>query len=298
MSNGALITSRDPEGLCALGRFEAAYNNANLDPKRAQRLNEHGGELQDEIAKIIRDLATPNRFANEEVASGCTYPPKYTGPKPIEKQIRAIAKIFNLDPSDALEYAKNLPERPEGAEGWFAIPSSEALARKHFADLTDPAEQYCAGLGLMYAKIATSRLFYNHCEGKITAVRLRLVIRTAEALAKIAETQNGDILIIAAQLGFHHRGESVRLARDKFVANEFGLGSLALGSITLTHPRRFVSMEKLNMNCPGDEFRSVSDGDFDKAPFFAFYDGWFRFGTDRVGYACEDYGSASGFLPQ
>ncbi len=33
--------------------------------------------------------------------------------------------------------------------------------------------------------------------------------------------QPGDILIIAAQLGMSHRGRSVRLAREVFVANEW-----------------------------------------------------------------------------
>ncbi|MDP3901622.1 MAG: hypothetical protein Q8Q37_01430, partial [bacterium] len=56
MPKPALITSRDPKGLHAVGLFEAAYNKSKLDEARAQRLNERGGELQDGIAKLIAEL--------------------------------------------------------------------------------------------------------------------------------------------------------------------------------------------------------------------------------------------------
>src|SRR3989344_4673510 len=125
-----LITSRDPKGLHAVGLFEAVYNKSKLDDARAQRLNEHGGELQDGIAKLIAELSVSNQYANEEVRSNYKYPKEYKGPKPILDQIKAIAKIFDLDPSHAIEFAKNLPALPDGAEGWFAIPSVDALANK------------------------------------------------------------------------------------------------------------------------------------------------------------------------
>lgn len=257
-----LITSRDPKGLHAVGLFEAVYNKSKLDETRAQRLNERGGELQDGIAKLIAELSVSNQYANEEVRSSYTYPKEYKGPKPIVDQIKAIAKIFGLDPSQAIEFAKNLPALPEGAEGWFAIPSVDALAKKHFPEVTDPVQKYCQAVQLVHAKIAASRSFYNYREGQITPAQLRVHARTAHALDLIAETQKGDILIVAAQLGMRHRGKSVRRAREVFVANEFGLGSLAVGSIVLTHPERLVRWEELDMDCSGDEFYPGADGFF------------------------------------
>jgi ribosomal protein S16 len=293
-----LITSRDPKGLHAVGLFEAVYNKSKLDEARAQRLNERGGELQDGIAKLIAELSVSNQYANEEVRSSYTYPKEYKGPKPIADQIKALAKIFDLDPSHAIEFAKNLPTLPEGAEGWFAIPSVDALAKKHFPEVTDPVQKYCQAVQLVHAKIAASRSFYNYREGQITPAQLRVHARTAHALDLIAETQKGDILIVAAQLGMRHRGKSVRRAREVFVANEFGLGSLVVGSIVLTHPERLVRWEELDMDCSGDEFSPEADGDFSRSPDFFFLDGVVEFGTRFVDRPRAHFGSVSGFLSQ
>ena len=295
-----LITSRDPKGLHAVGLFEAAYNKSRLDEARAQRLNERGGELQDGIVKLIAELSVSNQFADEKVRSSYTYPKEYKGPKPVADQIKTLAKIFGLDPSHAIEFAKNLPALPEGAEGWFAIPSVDALAKKRFPEVTDPAQKYCQAVQLVHVKIAASRSFCNYCnycEGQITPAQLRVHARTAHALDFIAETQKSDILIVAAQLGMRHRGKSVRRAREVFVANEFGLGSLAVGSIVLTHPERLVRWEELDMDCSGDEFSPGADGGFSRSPCF-YFDGGVWFVARFVGGPLYFFGSVSGFLSQ
>src|SRR3989338_387813 len=289
-----LITSRDPKGLHATGLFEAVYNKSKLDDARAQRLNERGGELQDGIAKLIAELSMSDQYANEEVCSSYTYPKEYKGPKPINDQIKAIAKIFGLDPSQALEFAKTLPELPNGAEGWFAIPSVDALAAKHFPEVTDPIQKYCQAVQLVHTKITASRSFYNYREGQITPAQLRVHARTAHALDLIAETQKSDILIVAAHLGMRHRGKSVRRAREVFVGNEFGLGSLAVGSIVLTHPERLVRWEELDMDCSGDEFSPEADGVFSESPCFVFGDGGVGFGADFVDDPSRGFCSVSG----
>ena len=106
MSTSTLITSRDPKGLHAVSLFEASYNKSGLNDARAQMLNEHGGEFQDGIQKLIRELTTPNQYANEEVKSNFTYPKEYKGHKPIAEQIMAIGLKLDLDPYHAMEYAK------------------------------------------------------------------------------------------------------------------------------------------------------------------------------------------------
>ncbi|MBU1557764.1 hypothetical protein KKC45_02275 [Patescibacteria group bacterium] len=280
---------------------EKILDKLGLDKAGAQRVIEHG----DEFARVIReasmtslkDLSVTDKYKDEEVNSSYTYTKEYKGPKPINDQIEAIAEIFGLDQSHALEFAKNLPELPVGAEGWFAIPSNIGL-QKLFPQITDPAERYCSGVQLVHTKIASSRSFYNHREGQITPAQLRVHTRTAQALDLIAENQPGDILIVAGQLGMRHRGRSVRRAREVFVSNEFGLGSLAVGSIVLTHPERLVRWEELEMDCSGDEFSSGADGSFSRAPVFFFNVGGVGFGAYGVVLAYDDDGSASGFVPQ
>ncbi|MFC1802282.1 hypothetical protein ACFLY7_02475 [Patescibacteria group bacterium] len=245
----------------------------------------------------IAELSVSDRYTEGEVSSNYTYPKEYEGPKPINNQIKVIAEIFGLDQSYALEFAKNLPELPVGSEGWFAIPSDTGL-RKLFPQITDPSERYCAGVKLVHTKIASSRSFYNYREGQITPAQLRVHTRTAHAIDLIAENQLSDILIVAGQLGMRHRGRSVRRACEVFVFNEFGLGSLAVGSIILTHPERIVRWEELGMDCSGDEFSSGAGGSFSCAPFFYFDDGGVRFDANEVDYAGDNYGSTSGFVPQ
>src|SRR3989338_9381026 len=180
-----LITSRDPKGLHAVGLFEAVYNKSKLDEARAHRLNERGGELQDGIAKLIAELS--NQYANEEVRSSYAYPKEYKGPKPIIDKIKEIAKIFDLDPSHAIEFVKNLPALPEGAEGWFAIPSVDPLAKKHFPEVTDPVQKYCQAVQLVHAKIAASRSFYNYRDGQLGADHLRQHRKTVKMFQKLGD---------------------------------------------------------------------------------------------------------------
>lgn len=294
----ALITSRDPKGMQAVNIFEAAYNKAKLDDSRAQRLNERGDELKTGISKLIAELSVSDRYADEEVQSNYTYPREYDGPKPIEEQITALAEILGLDPANALEYAKSLPELPAGAEGWFAIPSNDGL-KKLFPQIGNDAERYCSGVRLVHEKIAASRKFFNYRDGQITPNRLRVHARTAHGLDLIAENQPGDILIVAGQLGMRHRGRSVRRARECFDSNEFGLGSLAVGSIVLTHSNRLVRWEELDMDCSGDEFDDPdADARFALAPFFFFGGGRVEFDARWCGLADGLYGSASAFVPQ
>lgn len=292
------VTHRDSKGLKFMSIVEAQYDKAGLSEDEAQHVNEAPG-LADLVANFIAESRLTDKFNSEEVSSNYTYPKEYKGPKPIVDQIKAIAEIFGLNPTGALEYAKNLLALPNGAEGWFAVPSFMAIANKAFPEDRDEALQYCRAIEIVLEKIAASRSFYNYRKGEIAPDHLRIVVRTAHALDLLAKTQNGsEILIVAAQLGMRHRGRSVRRAREVFVANEFGLGSLVVGSIILTHPERLVRWEELDMDCAGDEFASGADGVFSNAPIFGFFVGKVRFDADDIDYPHGFFGSVSGFLPQ
>jgi hypothetical protein len=291
---------------------EAQYNKAGLSDGpdgEAQRINDTAlSDLSDLIAKFIAEARQSDKFKGKEVRSNYTYPKEYKGPHPIADQIAALATALGLDPASALEYATHLPELesfvPADAlkwTGWFAVPSLAALttlAEKNFPDVEDMAERYCRAILFVFGKLAASRPFQNWREGQITPEQLRMAARLLRAMEILAETQKGDILVIAAQLGMRHRGRATGLAREVFVANEVGLGSLMGSSIALTHPERFVRWEELDMDLPGDEFSPDADGRFVGAPLWLVGDGELGFGAGVVGDADGNYGSGSFFLPQ
>lgn len=280
---------------------KAVKDYTNFSKDGAQRVHgnpEFAVRIREATVLAIAELSVSDKFKDEEARSNYTYPNEYGGPKPIKEQIEALAEILNLDPAQALEYAKNLPELPVSAEGWFAMPSNDGL-KKLFLQIENDAERYCAGVRLIHEKIAASRTFYNYRDGQITADRLRVHARTTHALEQIVQIQPGDILIVAGQLGMRHRGRSVRRARECFDSNEFGLGSLAVGSIVLTHPNRLVRWKELEMDCSGDEFDDPDAGvRFAHASFFVFSDGRVRFGARWCGGAYGFCGSVSAFVPQ
>ncbi|MFC1613006.1 hypothetical protein ACFL23_01615 [Patescibacteria group bacterium] len=288
---------------------DKAFLQAGLDKDKdgLQRLIGRGGEFQSSIIATIKELSVSNRYADEEVSSNYTYPPEYKGPKPIIDQITTLAKIFNLKPDSAIDYSETVPSLesfvPADAlawTGWFAWIDYIELGRQYFPKEKNLAVLYCLGVNLVLEKIKESRPFYNHREGEIIESKLRLSSRTADAENVMRQTQKGPILIGAAQLGMRHGNpiaRSVRRARELFVPNEFGLGSLAVGSIALTHPERFVRYEELDVDCAGDEF-DFGDGRFFGAPCVYFFSDKVYFLAYEISYAGSGCGAASAFLPQ
>lgn len=299
-----------PGQLKQINRFasdaiDKVLEEVGLDNPGAQRVIEHGNEfsasIREAALQLIKNLSVTDQFANEEVESNYTYPKEYRGPKPIGAQVDILAKEFDLSLGYVSEFIeKTLPtlKLPQGAEGWFAIPSVDAVAKRFFPEVTDPAEKYCRAVDLVLEKLGKSRKFTNYREGETGPRYLKQHARTLHALDMIAEQQKGDILIVPAQYGMRHRGRSVRRARECFTANEFGLGAFAVGCMALVHPERYVRWEELDTDCPGDEYAPDGGGRFSRAPLFYFDDGGVKFGAYWF-YGPYDYcGSVSGFLPQ
>ncbi len=287
MTTSQLITSRDPEGLQFMSIVEAAYNKAGLSVEQAELLNERDGELKSGLEKLIAELSVSSRYADEVVASSYVYPKGYHV-KPIRKQIYILANLFGLDPAQALAYANNLNKEmlPEGAEDWFAFVRSEALS-----------PNYGEALEKVLGLIGDQWKFYNYRDGELSEQHIRVSARTKEKLAVLAQGQTGDILVIPAQLGLRHRGKSIRRARETFAGNEFGLTSVIVGCIALTHPARFLKFEELDPDCSGDESSPDADGDFSGSPCFDFGGSRLRFDCRGLDNAFGSYGTASGFLP-
>jgi hypothetical protein len=289
------ITNEQIRDILAL--IEESLGIKELSLIEAQRLIENGGEFQSELKKLVERFSIANQYANEVVSSNYTYPKEYKGPKPIVEQVKTIATMFGFDPTQALEFSKNLPTLPEGAEGWFAIPKVSAVAKKHFPEIAGIDEKYCEALKLVFVKLDESRSFTNYRNGEIVPSNLRQYARTADFLENLEAQQSGDILIIAVQYGMRHRGKSVRRARETFASNEFGLGAFAIGCMALVHPERYVRWEELDTSCAGDEF-TPANGVFSGSPIFRFTGGKLKFDTFNVSNAYDYDGSVSGFVPQ
>lgn len=295
----ALITSRDTKGQQAVRLFEAAYDKAKLNEDRAQRLNE-SADFTAGLRKLIEECSLTNQFADEEVESTYVYPAGYAV-KPIDQQIDILAKIFGFSLGNTIEFMEKVFPTltlPDWAEGWFAIPSVDALAARFFKSVNDPEARNCEAVKIVLAKIAASRSFSNYREGQITPNRYRRTAQMVKAMDLITAQQNGDVLVVPGQFGMRHRGRSVRRAREVMTHPEFGFGSVAVGSMLLTHPERLVSYDDIWIDATGDEFSPEAVGQFSRAPYFYFYDGEVKFGTDDVGHAHGHYGSASGAVPQ
>jgi len=287
MSKKTLITSRDPKGLHAVGLFEAVYNKSKLDDARAQRLNERGGELQDGIAKLIAELSVSNRFAGEETESNYGYLSGYK-PKGITEQTNRLRELF-----PGIGYAdEKLAEQdlPPNAEGWFAIPRWEKIA---------PTYGEAVQKVLDLIKQTRNGAFYNYREGQLGPQYLRQSQKASRAFQKLGDEQKDyDILVVPAQFGLHHRGRSVRRAREVMNASEFGLGAFAIEIMILTHLERLQHHDDLWIDCAGDEFAPDADGDFSGAPVFFFVGGGVRFRAGWFDRARGYCGSASAFLSQ
>ena len=272
------------EGFGAVGATLKALEDAGATMEHLKLIRSDGS-----VAKgIVEFLCKVSKsfYADEEVASSYTYPNGYAL-KTLHEQIAILSKLFGLDGAKALAYAENLPQLPEGAEGWIAVPKWQAIA-----------DTYGKAVEKVLALLGESRKFKNWREGQLDEKYLRQTERTEQMLAKFCEQQEGDIIIIPGQFGLRHRGRSVRRARVVFVGNEFGFGSFINGCMLLTHPEREQTWEQLHIDCAGDEYAPDGDGEFVYAPGFDWGDGGLRFGAGWAGITNKQFGSASGFLPQ
>ncbi len=266
---------------------EKALKEVSLDKDGLQKLIENGDEFQARIITGIRELSVSNQFASEEVESSYVYPKGYKV-KGITAQTNILRQLI-----PGIGFAdEKLAEQPlpPNAEGWFAIPRWQKVA-KTYGEAVEKV--------LELIKQQHKGKFYNWREGKLGERYLRRHERTAKKLQVLGDQQNDyDILVVPAQFGLRHRGRSVRRAREVFTANEFGLGAFEIGCMLLTHPERLVSYDDLWIDCAGDEYAPDADGDFSLAPCFLFRADGVGFGAGWFDYALSLYGSASGVLPQ
>jgi hypothetical protein len=150
----------------------------------------------------------------------------------------------------------------------------------------------------MFEPIGDSRTFKNWRKGEMGEKYLRQSKRSEAMFAQLAETQEGDIILVPIQFGKRHRGKSVRRARETFTSNEFGAGSFIGAVVNYTHPKREQVWEQLHQDFAGDEYRFDGDDDWTCAPLLLWNGGRLRFGARGADVAYVRYGSVSLFLPK
>jgi hypothetical protein len=253
------------------------------------------------------DQAVPWYSLKKEKMMIYTYPEEFVR-KPEEQQVEILCKkVLKIDPAPVVDHLSNffgspslLPPGCHPQDGKFAIlsPFGAKLLVSGYEDPFDP-QLYCKTLLHLFESIQKDRSFVNYRSGKVDEKHLLQTTRTLDFYKTIAGVQGGSpVWIIDAQLGFLHKGESVEKMKETFMDNEFGFGSVAMASITKTHPKRYFHFEELDTDCVGDEFAPDADGVFSRAPVFNFDGGELWFDTRDVSHARDRYGAVSAFVPQ
>lgn len=279
-----LITSRDKKGLHIVSLFEVALNKAGLDDDGAQRLIENGGEFQEGLHGVLEKHSTPNQFADEEIESSYFYPSGYKL-KGIAKQVNILHQLLDISYVNINEKLVDW-SLPKGAEGWFAIPRWQKVAKT-----------YPEAVKIVLGLIKKNRGLWNYRNGQIDQQHLKQSAKTAKMFQALGEQQKDrDILIVPCQFGLRHRGRSVRRGIEVMRANEFGLDSFSVGIMLLTHSERLQQCDDLWIDCAGDEFSYDGDSSFGQVPYFGFINDEVKFGTNDDGRPLEEFGSSSAFV--
>jgi hypothetical protein len=209
---------------------------------------------------------------------------------PSDYQVKPLVEQHTL----LLRYFPQLRDRgavfsplPRGAEGYFAIPRWEKIA-----------PTYGEALEKVFVALNNSRSgkIHNYRDGKLGPDYLREEKQSRMMWERLASQQGADIIVVPAQFGMFHRGQSVRRARESVWENEFGLGAYHVAIMLLTHPERLATGNELWVYAPGDEYSYRADGQFELAPIFYFRSGEIGFDVIWFDGAYDFYGSASGFV--
>lgn len=282
------VTARDPKGLKLTDLFAASLNKAGLEEDEAQRVIENA-DFPTTLHALLHKLATPTRYAEEEMSTTFGYRSGYSIPRSVAEQVDILHELFPTMWKYGLGYTQD--ELPAGSEGYFAIPRWQAVA-----------SSYGEAVVLAIRALMVSRDGHVDQYGiqLLGRSKLRETDRKHDCMEQLASLQPGqDILVLAAQFGVRHRGRSIRRARVRCSAQEFGLGAFEVACMLLTHPNRIQDYDDLWLDCPGDEYliddvRSYDGG----APFVYYASNHLRFDAHSTSVCLGKQGSVTGWIPR
>ena len=274
-----------------------------------QRFLEFAQAQRQAAHQILENILKTDKYLDEEVKDTIReYPPEFKakGPKPIQDQIKILADAFKLYPGNALAFAKQLPAKQwdERAQ-WYAFPCVEVVAEKYLPG-KPPLVGYCYAMKLLFEKLAASRSFSNDREGQVTEKTIRREVPySGTKLAQMVEAQKrSEIVIVAAQFGWEHRGRSVYRAFESFSPTEYGLGAFEVGCMIYAHPERFGHPDpkkELGCDCPGDQISLTRGDGYNNNPCYSTRDGTLRFKfsvSGGTGNARDECGAVTGYVPE
>ncbi len=270
---------------------EKVIREFGLSKEGAQRVHRRGHELAAAVSQAtiaaLEELSVTEKFKDEELKSSYGY--LGYKPKDLFEQVHILRKLFSE--LGECDFALADREPPHGAEGYFAIPRWQKIAKTYH-------EAVLKVFRLL--KEQREGKFHNYLDGQLGPDRLRQSAKSTAMWKKLGTEQKGDILIVPAEFGIRHRGQSARRARAIMAASdEFGLGVFAVGIMLLTHPER-LKLYALLIDCAGDECNDPRDSaPFGRVPYFGYDGGELEFVTHRSDHVNIEYGSASGWvIPQ
>ena len=192
-----------------------------------------------------------SQYAFETVQSQAGYPRLYTGPQPIRVQITLLSERLGISPEPAISNVERTCRAPlpEGAEGWFAVPSLAGLTG---GPRGNPPERYLRGMRRVVGALCAFGYKRSWSGEPDRLLDVAIGHRTAECLAHIAEQQAGGIWVIPAQFGKRFAGASARRAEVVCTPDEFPLDLICVGAMLLAHPTRLPRLCDLGMICGGN----------------------------------------------
>jgi hypothetical protein len=216
-----------------------------LDGNNIEALIAKGDEFQIELQNVFCKIFPKEKFEKEQEYSASGYVGGYSLPQgkiqsvSLSKQVEILNEFF----SGIGFVDKKIQKRmlPYGAETWFVIPRWQLFA-----------ETRSAATQKIFEMISKKERPLNW--DSIDLEEFSASTRLEAKLKEIGgEQKRYDYLVVAAQFGFLHRGQSPRRARAVFQSNEFGLGAFEVICMILTHPSRFGLAYDLYCDCPGEE---------------------------------------------
>ncbi len=243
-------------------------------------------------------LRLPEGFMIRESTPKYGYLSGYKKPMGLTEQADRLRDSFSdhlgfINPDYQARIEKGEILLPPLAEGWFCIPNWIMCPRIFGKTYSSAVRKVLEMLNRAHGDN-----FQNLFEGEIDEMYLCRSERTGLFFQDLSHAQgNPDILIVPAQFGMHHRAKSIQDARMGFLSNEFGLDTLAIGCMLLTHPNRLAQHSDLCVNCAGDEFFPGENIRFARAPSFEFRYVKLELTAVALNSAYPRRGSASAFLP-
>ncbi len=176
-----------------------------------------------------------------------------------------------------------------------AIPKVCSLER--FAPTQFQDHAYNRALTLVVARLEKvhASVYYSP-SSKLGSAYSRLSPKTAEAYG-VLEKMPGDFMVFPVQMGRLYKDETVERVRSQYLENEFGLCAYAVGCIVLAHEFLRTRDLRLGIDCPGGEFTSVKNREFDAAMcLMVNADGSIGLDAYRIKAPRLGFGSATGYL--